>query len=81
MHSESIDDQNRAVKVAELILNKNSGNEAMLGSYKSCHTFCIKHQVIIQQFGRFPHRNEILGRESTPEEDEYLKNGGERFGS
>lgn len=32
-----------------------------------------KHFVIIERFGRFPHRNEALGRESTPEELEFLK--------
>jgi uncharacterized protein (DUF924 family) len=32
-----------------------------------------KHMVIIERFGRYPHRNEILGRESTPEEIEFLK--------
>jgi uncharacterized protein (DUF924 family) len=33
----------------------------------------IKHKEIIDKFGRYPHRNEILGRESTPEEKEFLK--------
>lgn len=32
-----------------------------------------KHKLIIDRFGRYPHRNEILGRESTPEEIEFLK--------
>lgn len=32
-----------------------------------------RHRDIIRRFGRFPHRNEILGRESTPEEREFLK--------
>lgn len=35
--------------------------------------FAIKHQVFIERFGRFPHRNELLGRESTPEEIEFMK--------
>ena len=35
--------------------------------------FEMKHKVIIDRFGRYPHRNEILGRESTPEEVEFLK--------
>lgn len=33
----------------------------------------IKHKAIIDRFGRYPHRNECLGRESTPEEVEFLK--------
>lgn len=34
------------------------------------------HLNVIEQFGRFPHRNEILGREMTPEEQSYLADGG-----
>ncbi len=36
----------------------------------------LGHRDIIQRFGRFPHRNAILGRESTPEETAYLHDGG-----
>ncbi len=35
--------------------------------------FAMEHAVVIEQFGRFPSRNEALGRESTPEELEYLQ--------
>lgn len=38
-----------------------------------------RHQVVIQRFGRYPHRNEMLGRESTAEEKQYLADGGETF--
>ena len=38
------------------------------------------HRAIIEQFGHFPHRNEILGRTSTPQELEWLKKGGASFG-
>ena len=41
--------------------------------------FELKHQAIITRFGRYPHRNEILGRESTPEEIEFLKEPGSSF--
>jgi uncharacterized protein (DUF924 family) len=41
--------------------------------------FELKHKVIIDRFGRYPHRNEILGRESTPEEIEFLKESGSSF--
>jgi uncharacterized protein (DUF924 family) len=37
--------------------------------------FATKHRDIIRKFGRFPHRNAVLGRESTPEEIEFLKGG------
>ena len=35
-------------------------------------SFEKKHKVIIDRFGRYPHRNAILGRVSTPEETEFL---------
>ncbi|MEM9775887.1 MAG: DUF924 family protein [Chloroflexota bacterium] len=41
--------------------------------------FEIKHKVIIDRFGRYPHRNEILGRESTADEIEFLKQPGSSF--
>jgi len=37
------------------------------------YEFELKHKAIIDQFGRYPHRNKILNRESTPEEIEFLK--------
>ncbi|PGH00854.1 hypothetical protein AJ80_09106 [Polytolypa hystricis UAMH7299] len=39
-----------------------------------------RHKVIIERFGRYPHRNQPLGRVATPEEVEYLENNGETFG-
>lgn len=41
--------------------------------------YALRHQVVIERFGRFPHRNRILGRESTPEEIEFLKQPGSSF--
>ncbi len=38
------------------------------------------HRTLIRRFGRFPHRNAILGRESTPEEKVFLDSSGNRFG-
>jgi len=43
------------------------------------HEFELKHKAIIDRFGRYPHRNGILGRESTPEEIEFLKQPGSSF--
>jgi uncharacterized protein (DUF924 family) len=61
MHSESLADQDRSVMLFET-----AGLEANL---KWAHS----HREIIRRFGRFPHRNKILGRESTAEEIEWLK--------
>ncbi len=41
--------------------------------------FELKHKAIIDRFARYPHRNELLGRESTPEELEFLKESGSSF--
>ena len=61
MHSESLSDQNRAVALYEAV-----------GLASNLH-WAKHHRELIQRFGRFPHRNAILGRESTPEEIEYLE--------
>jgi len=65
-HSESLADQQRACE-----LMKPLGEEL--------YGWAVKHKVIIERFGRFPHRNEILGRASTPEEIEFLKQPGSGF--
>ncbi|PTB84291.1 DUF924 domain-containing protein, partial [Pseudidiomarina aestuarii] len=38
-----------------------------------------KHKVIIEEFGRYPHRNQVLGRESTAAEIEFLQQPGSSF--
>ncbi|MGE0665448.1 MAG: DUF924 family protein [Sphingomonadales bacterium] len=43
--------------------------------------YAVLHRDIIERFGRFPHRNAILGRRSTPEEQAWLDWGGETFGT
>jgi len=60
MHSENIDDQQLSVDLFEA-----AGLDGNL-------RFAKHHYAIIKRFGRFPHRNKILGRESTIEEREYL---------
>jgi uncharacterized protein (DUF924 family) len=42
--------------------------------------FAELHSDIVERFGRFPHRNAVLGRENTPEEDEYLAGDSPDFG-
>ncbi|MDV6314830.1 DUF924 family protein [Idiomarina sp. HP20-50] len=43
------------------------------------YKFEVKHKDIIDQFDRYPHRNAVLGRQSTPEEEEFLKQPGSSF--
>ena len=41
--------------------------------------YALNHLELIERYGRFPHRNKILGRANTPEEEEYIKGGGGGF--
>lgn len=41
--------------------------------------FELRHKAIVDQFGRYPHRNDILGRKSTPEEIDFLNTPGSSF--
>jgi uncharacterized protein (DUF924 family) len=65
-HSESLDDQDLACTLT-----------APLGA--DLLRYAQRHREIIERFGRFPHRNQILGRASTTEEVEFLKQPGSGF--
>jgi uncharacterized protein (DUF924 family) len=67
MHSESLAIHEKAVELFSI-----PGLEGNLD-------FEYKHKKIIEQFGRYPHRNKILGRTSTPEEIEFLLQPGSSF--
>lgn len=67
MHSESIEAHETA-----LTLFKAAGLE-------SNYEFELKHKAIIDRFGRYPHRNDILGRQSSKEESEFLQEPGSSF--
>jgi uncharacterized protein (DUF924 family) len=67
MHSEDPDDQDRCVELMDEIGNAEAAD------------FARRHKLIVDRFGRFPHRNEVLGRESTDEELEFLKQPGSSF--
>lgn len=67
IHSESLEIHEIAIKLIE-----KNGIQKLL-DYK------IRHRDIIQRFGRYPHRNKILGRASTAEEIEFLKMPGSSF--
>ena len=77
-HSEVLADQQLCVSLFERLLGNvaDTHRQQVEGSLQ----WAREHYEIIEQFGRFPHRNEVLGRESTQEEKEYLEGGGKRFG-
>ncbi len=69
MHSEALDDQAKAVELFT------AAGSDLAENLKSS----LRHKAIIEQFGRFPHRNQILGRASSEAEIAFLKQPGSRF--
>ncbi len=63
MHSEQLPDQDLSLDLAGKL-----GDDSL--------RYAIIHRDIIQRFGRFPHRNAVLGRTTTPEEQRFLEDGG-----
>lgn len=70
-HSEDLEQQCRAVVLFNQLQDQPDCHEAI--------EYAHKHLQVIRRFGRFPHRNAILGRPSTPEEEDYLCQPGTRF--
>ena len=71
MHSETLTDQHYSVELFQQFVNERA--------YLNFVTYAINHLEVIERFGRFPHRNAILGRPSTPEETEFLTQPGSSF--
>jgi len=73
-HSEDIDDQEHSVQLFR-VLAKRAGQDdpASKATFDDYLKFADRHHAIIARFGRFPHRNAILGRASTAEEIAFLK--------
>ena len=66
-HAETRDDQARSIELFTALGNPNNLD------------FALRHQAIIACFGRFPHRNSVLGRASTAEELAFLQEPGSSF--
>ena len=76
-HSEDLADQNHAITCFTRLLPLLPATDR--DYFKSSLDYAERHQKIIARFGRFPHRNAILGRSSTDEEIEFLKKPGSSF--
>jgi uncharacterized protein (DUF924 family) len=70
-HSESAADQDRSIELFSA-LARDTGDDSLL-------PWAVRHADIIRRFGRFPHRNDILGRASTPDEVAFLTEPGSGF--
>jgi len=71
-HAEDMEMQNQAVALFTRLSKAHPALNDMCD-------YARKHREVIARFGRFPHRNAILGRASTPEEEAFLQQPGARF--
>lgn len=71
-HAENLSMQLRALDLFDMLRGSATG-------FDDNYDYAKRHYEVIRRFGRFPHRNAILGRVSTPEEAEFLKQPGSGF--
>lgn len=77
MHDENLDTQERCVDLFAAWRDELEGELRSRVEYSL--DFAVRHRDIVRRFGRFPHRNALLGRASTPEELEFLTKPGSSF--
>ena len=77
-HAELRDAQEESVAAYRRLLNE--APEELRGMFTSALESAELHRSIVMRFGRFPHRNRVLGRPDTTEEAAYLDPGGRTFG-
>jgi uncharacterized protein (DUF924 family) len=78
MHAESLAAQERCITLFRRLAAR-AASEKVKKTLEGGADFAERHRAIVERFGRFPHRNAILGRESTPEELAFLEQPGSSF--
>ena len=78
-HSEDWAMQARSVQAFTALVESEAGEPDVQAYLRGSLDYAQRHQVVIAQFGRFPHRNRPLGRSSTADEMEYLSKPGSGF--
>lgn len=76
-HSEDTNDQAASVRLFTELVQKVPAEHGPL--FKNLLGYALRHKEIVDRFGRFPHRNALLGRASTPEEQEFLRGADSSF--
>ena len=76
-HAESLAMQDCAVALYAALVRESCADERAL--FEGFHDYAVRHRDVVARFGRFPHRNAVLGRASTPEEITFLTQPGSRF--
>ena len=77
MHSESVADHARSIELFDRLRNDVPSEHRE--KYDGSHNYAVIHADIVKRFGRYPHRNELLGRETTDEEAAFLKEPNSSF--
>jgi uncharacterized protein (DUF924 family) len=77
-HAESLEAQEESVAAFRRLLAEVPPD--LQAIFADTLRFAEEHRSIIERFGRFPHRNALLGRDSSREEAEWLRHGGRSFG-
>jgi len=77
-HAESTEVQDESVSAYRRLVAESPAE--LRSTFESALEFAEEHRALIRQFGRFPHRNHLLGRDTTAEEEAYLKKSGAHFG-
>lgn len=77
-HSESAEHQQLSIEHFTALRDR--APQGNMDNAEASLKSAIGHKAIVDRFGRYPHRNKVLGRESTPEEIAYLEQGGATFG-
>lgn len=76
-HSESLDDQDQSVALFTALADGVAQDQRE--PFTGFVGYAVRHREVIERFGRFPHRNAILGRASSEEEEAFLKQPGSSF--
>lgn len=77
-HAESAGVQDKSVRIYNALAEGVS--DTLRETFLTFASFAELHRDIVARFGRFPHRNRLLGRPNTPEESAYLAADAPRFG-
>ncbi len=76
-HSEELADQERSMELFRQLATEVPEQHRV--TFAAFVDYAVRHHAVIARFDRFPHRNMVLGRESTPEELEFLEQPGSSF--
>ena len=78
MYSEALEDCQLCIDILNSMIQdlQNSGKDNLANIFQLTKKWALEHLEILQLYGRYPHRNKVLGRDNTEEEDLYLKDAG-----